>query len=163
MCHPGEGLLSVSLVNKTQVATLTCYDSLVRCYLAHACEDCVLKISKHTVSARQWFVCAANKHVALARFCRHALDRTAFFERPDLDMPRAHCDEPVAHPGHAIDVADALVAGVQRRSSGAGMDAPNVQEAILRRSNACEVSRVGTEGDTVDAVLMLDQRCEGCV
>jgi hypothetical protein len=78
-------------------------------------------------------------------------------------MPRANRDELGAHPGHAIDVADALVARVQRCGSGARMDAPHVQEPILSRSNACKVSRVGTEGDTVDAVLMLDQRCEGCV
>ena len=36
----------------------------------------------------------------------------------------------VANPGHSIDVADTLVAGVESGSSGARVDAPNVQEAV---------------------------------
>lgn len=66
-------------------------------------------------------------------------------------MARAHGDELVSHPGHPVDVADALVAGMQGGGSRSRVDTPYVKEAILRGPYAGQIARVWTEGYAIDA------------
>ena len=70
-------------------------------------------------------MCAASKHVVLTWF-GDSLNRETVFERPNLDVSGARSDELVPHPGHTVNVADALVARVQSSRSCARVDAPYV-------------------------------------
>lgn len=52
-------------------------------------------------------------------------------------------DETSTHPGHPVYAARALVAGMQVRGPCTRIDAPDVQEAVIRRAEASQVLRVG--------------------
>ena len=138
MRYAGEVLLSVCLVYETQIAARRGYNCLIGCNLADTCKSRILQVAQQAVPARKRLVCAANEQVALTRF-GHPLNRRTVFERPHLDVSCAYSDELTSHPNHTVDVADAFVARVQSSSSCTRVDAPNVQKAILRRSDACEV------------------------
>ena len=61
-------------------------------------------------------------------------------------MPDADSYQLVSHPRHTVDVADALVAGMEGSGTGAGIDVPDVQEAVVGRAQAGQVARIGAEG-----------------
>lgn len=71
--------------------------------------------------------------VALTRFCDSQC-RVGLFNLPDFDMSGADRNKSIAHPSDSIDVADALVTGVECCGACARVDAPDIQEAIVGRA-----------------------------
>lgn len=76
-------------------------------------------------------------------------------------MSRAKRDEVHAHPADSIDIACALVAGVQRRRAIPIIDVPYVQEAVIGVAQGREILRVGAESDAFDTESVVAEGGEG--
>jgi hypothetical protein len=75
-------------------------------------------------------------------------------------VSHADSDQLVSHPRHAVDVTDALVACMERSGTSAGVDVPDVQEAIVCCAQAGQEARIGAEGYAVDPEGMVRKRRE---
>jgi hypothetical protein len=100
-----------------------------------------------------------KRYITLTRL-RDTHSRVEIIDFPDFDVSHTDSDQLVAHPCHSVNLADALVAGMECSCTCAGVYVPDVQEAVVGRTQACEEAGVRTEGYAVDTERVIRERCE---